>query len=137
MTAVARAVPFRFPVSVRYLEVDQQGVVFNMWYLAYFDDAMTAFLAAGGLPYGEMVAAGVDAQLVHTEVDWPGSVRWGDPVEVEVRLLRIGTTSFRLGFDVVVDGEVRVRAETVYVVIDVAAGGSTPVPAMLRSALEG
>jgi len=31
--------------AVRYLEVDAQGVVFNAWYLAWFDDAMTAFLA--------------------------------------------------------------------------------------------
>ena len=54
---MSRAVPFRFPVSVRYLEVDQQGVVFNMWYLAYFDDAMTAFLAAGVVALFESLIA--------------------------------------------------------------------------------
>ena len=30
---------FTHRFDVRYLEADQQGVVFNMWYLAYFDDA--------------------------------------------------------------------------------------------------
>ena len=136
---MARDVPFRFPVSVRYLEVDQQGVVFNMWYLAYFDDAMTAFLAAGGLDYGDMFAAGTDVQLVHTELDWSGSVRWGDAVVVEVRLVAMGTTSFRLGLDVRVGdtpGEPAVRAETVYVAIDVAGDGAKcPVPALLADAL--
>jgi acyl-CoA thioester hydrolase len=59
---------FTHSVEVRYLEVDQQGVVFNMWYLAYLDDAMTAYLLAGGLPYTEMIEAGYDVQLVHTEL---------------------------------------------------------------------
>ena len=36
--------------QVRYLEADQQGVVFNMWYLGYFDEAMAPFLDEGGLP---------------------------------------------------------------------------------------
>src|SRR3954468_21445571 len=93
-------VPFRFAVNVRYLEVDQQGVVFNMWYLAYFDDAMTAFLAEGGLPYVEMLAAWFDVQLVHTELDWTGSLRWGEPAEVRVTLTGLGRTSFTLRFTV-------------------------------------
>lgn len=31
------------PVAVRYLKVDGQGVVFNMWHFVHFDDALTAF----------------------------------------------------------------------------------------------
>ena len=42
--------PFEEPVHVRFLEVDQQGVVFHMWYLAYFEDARNAFLASGVSP---------------------------------------------------------------------------------------
>jgi acyl-CoA thioester hydrolase len=34
-------VPYTFPVVVPYYQVDQQGVVFNMWYLAWFDEAMS------------------------------------------------------------------------------------------------
>jgi hypothetical protein len=45
-----RPVPYVHPLEVRYLEADRQGVVFNMWYLAYADDALAGFLAAGGLP---------------------------------------------------------------------------------------
>src|ERR671922_7578 len=62
---------FTFPIQVRYLEADQQGVVFNMWYLAYFDDAMAAFLAHGGLTYPDLMAAGWDVQLVHTDLGQP------------------------------------------------------------------
>ena len=34
---------FTFPVTVRYMEVDAQGVVFNGWYLTYFDDKRDLF----------------------------------------------------------------------------------------------
>jgi hypothetical protein len=34
--------------NVRYFEVDQQGVMFNMWFLALFKEAMFAFFEEGG-----------------------------------------------------------------------------------------
>ena len=46
MTAV-----FSHPIVVRYHEMDMQGVVFNMWYLAYFDEAMSVFIEANDLAY--------------------------------------------------------------------------------------
>jgi acyl-CoA thioester hydrolase len=49
------------------MEVDAQGVVFNAWYLTYFDEAFTAFLAARGLPYRQWLEAGFDHQLVYFE----------------------------------------------------------------------
>jgi len=132
---MARSVPFEFPLTVRYLEVDQQGVVFNMWYLAYFDDAWTAFLEEGGLPYGEMLEGGHDLQLVHSEFDWHGPLGFGDPAEVRVGLARIGRTSVTVQFEVW-SGERRVAsAATVYVVVPVGGGGATPVPDRLRRAL--
>ena len=86
---------FVYPVNVRYLEVDAQGVVFNSWYLAWFDDAMTAFLLHGGLPYRTMLDAGYDVQLVRTEIDWLSGVGFGDEVEVAVSTARIGTHQLR------------------------------------------
>ncbi len=129
--------PYSHPVDVRYLEVDAQGVVFNMWYLAYLDDAMTGFLAAGGLGYGEMTAAGFDVQLVHTELDWRGAAGFGDTLAVDVRTESIGRTSLTLGFTVRRDEQVLATARTVYVCIGTDGSGSRPVPAALRTTLEG
>jgi len=70
-------------------------VVFNMWYLAYLDDAMTAFLGAGGLPYGDLLATGFDVQVVHTELDWRGPLGFGDQAAVQVIVSHIGRTSSR------------------------------------------
>src|SRR5688500_10704212 len=126
---------FELPISVRYLEVDQQGVVFNMWYLAYFDDAMTAFLHEGGLPYADMMAAGFDCQLVHTELDWTGAVGWGDRMLIDVGVSYLGRTSFTLQFAVRVDDGPVVTASTVYVVIATDGSGKREIPPLILDAL--
>lgn len=123
---------------VRYLEADQQGVVFNMWYLGYFDEAMTLYLEEGGLEYTAMLSAGFDVQLVRSEIDWKAPLRWPDEALVEVGLERAGTTSFTLRFDVRTiradDTEVAV-GRTVYVVVGTDGSGKRPIPAPLARAL--
>lgn len=133
-----RAVPgaFTHRIEVRYFEVDQQGVVFNMWYLAYLDMAMTAFLEARGLPYDRMQAAGYDVQLVHTELDWQGSLRWGDEALVDVGLAGLGRTSFTLRFAVRTGDDRQVAtASTVYVVIAMDGSGKRDIPTALVDSL--
>ncbi len=88
---------FTYRHTVRYLEVDAQNVVFNSWYLGWFDDAMSAFLEYGGLPYKEMVAAGYDVQLVRTEIDWRAGVGFQDIIDIAVSTARLGRTSFCAG----------------------------------------
>jgi acyl-CoA thioester hydrolase len=130
-----RTTTYRHPV--RYLEVDQQGVVFNMWYLGYFDEAMTLFLEEGGLAYDDMVRNGFDVQLVRSEIDWSAPLRWRDDVEVEVSLERTGTTSFTLAFEARRErDQTRVAVgRTVYVVIATDGGTKMPIPARLAAAI--
>jgi acyl-CoA thioester hydrolase len=127
--------PFVHPVNVRFFEVDLQGVVFNMWYLAWFDDAMTAFLTDLGFGFDEMLSRGWDVQLVHTEVDWRSGARFGDAVDVEVTTDRIGKTSLTLAFRVLRAGEAIVTAKTVYVVVGIDGSGKRAVPDDLRARL--
>ncbi|MCW0216056.1 MAG: acyl-CoA thioesterase [Pseudonocardia sp.] len=130
---------FTHSVNVRYLEVDQQGVVFNGWYLTYFDDAMTAFLVDRGLPYQIMTAAGYDVQLVRSEIDWKAGVGWGDDVRIAVSPSRIGRTSFALDFEVRRhEGEsfaVTCLGRTVYVVVAMDGSGKREIPDLIRRAL--
>ena len=122
---------------VRYLEADQQGVVFNMWYLGYFDEAMTLFLEEGGLDYTDMLGDGFDVQLVRSEIDWSAPLRWPGEACVEVGLDRLGTTSFTLRFDVRAGADPGVVAtgRTVYVVVATDGSGKRPIPARLAVAL--
>ena len=126
---------FTHPVSVRYLEVDGQGVVFNMWYLAYTDDAMTAFLAHRGLPYPQLITSGLDTQVVSSQLIWTAGVGWGDNVAVAVSVAAWGRTSFTLDFEVRRDGTPTCWIRTVYVVVATDGSGKRAVPDDLRAAL--
>jgi acyl-CoA thioester hydrolase len=125
----------RYRHRVRYLEADQQGVAFNMWYLGYFDEAMAAFLEEGGLAYPDMLADGFDVQLVHTEIDWESSLRWQDEAQVKVELGHTGRTSFDLHFTVSTLDRLVATGRTVYVVVATDGSGKQPIPDMIRAAL--
>ena len=129
---------FTYRTHVRYLETDQQGVVFNMYYLGYFDEAMNAYLDARAPGYAEMIARGYDVQLVHSEVDWRDALRWQDDADISVSASRIGTTSFTLDFAVRRAGEDAILStgRTVYVVVATDGSGKREIPPEMRAALE-
>jgi acyl-CoA thioester hydrolase len=134
---------FSFPITPRYAEVDQQGVVFNGHYLTWFDEACTGFLDNLDVAYPGLIASGYDIQVVHSEIDFAGPVRWRDAVHVEVHCDRIGSTSFTLGFDVVrsagkdsaTEPQSAVRGHNVYVVVSTDDWAKRPIPPVLREAL--
>jgi acyl-CoA thioester hydrolase len=117
------------------MEVDAQGVVFNGWYLTYFDEAMAAFIGARGAGYPELIAEGYDTQLVHAEVDWKAGLRWQDDFTVAVSTARVGATSFALDFEARRAGEVTCAARIVYVVVGTDGSGKRAVPPVLAAAL--
>jgi len=132
---------FRFPLDVRFFEVDSLGVVFNMWYLGWCDEAMSAFLESIGYGYATLRAGGLDAVLRKAELEWFDSVEAFQQVEIAVQADQVGTTSFRLRYDVDrVDssGQRRVRCARVaitYVCVEIEGRGTAPIPAGLRGVL--
>ena len=86
---------FVHTVSIRYGEVDMQGVVFNAHYLAYIDDAMDRWLRTLDLQFERL---GWDLMTVKAVVDWKGSATVGEDLEIAVGVTRWGTTSFDVGF---------------------------------------
>src|SRR4051794_24381710 len=114
-----------------------QGVVFNSWYLAYLDDAMTAFLEHRGLPYRELTGSGHDVQVVHIELDWSGALGFGHAASVAVAVAAVGTTSFALAFEVLRDGTPVCTGRTVYVCVATDGTGKRPLTSALRGALTG
>jgi acyl-CoA thioester hydrolase len=131
---------FSLPIVPRYAEVDQQGVVFNAHYLTWFDEAFTAFLDHLGLSYPDLVASGLDVQVVHSEIDFGAPVRWRDAVRVAVACESMGTTSFTIAFTVLRrvaddDEAVAVRGRSVYVVVSTSDWTKRPIPSDLRAVL--
>jgi acyl-CoA thioester hydrolase len=129
-------------VVPRYAEIDQQGVVFNGHYLTWFDEACTGLLDQIGAAYPDLMAGGLDMQVVHSEIDFAAPVRWRDTVRVSARCTRVGTTSFALAFTVhrragAADEQVAVRGENTYVVVSTEDWTKRRVPDDLRHALTG
>jgi acyl-CoA thioester hydrolase len=89
---------FRYLLDVRFFEVDSLGVVFNMWYLGWCDEAMSAFMESIGHGYATLRASGLDAVLRKAELEWFDSLEAFQQVEIAVRVDYVGTTSFRLRY---------------------------------------
>lgn len=128
----------------RYAEIDQQGVVFNGHYLTWFDEAFAALLDDLSLGYADLIAGGLDFQVVHSEIDYLTSVRWRDSVRVEAVCEHVGTTSFAISFTVLriaaddTEGAERaaVRGHNVYVAVSTDTWTKRALPDELRQALE-
>ena len=132
---------FRFPLDVRFFEVDSLGVVFNMWYLGWCDEAMSAFMESIGFGYETLRGQGFDAVLRKAELEWLHSLQAFQHAEVAVRVQHVGTTSFRLGYSierVEASGQLRTRcaqAAITYVCVQIADRSTVPIPAGMRKAL--
>ncbi len=132
---------FRYPVEVRFFEVDSLGVVFNMWYLGWCDEAMSAFMESLGYGYVTLRAGGLDAVLRKAELEWLDSLEAFQHAEVGVLVEHVGTTSFRLGFSIErvnAPSEQRTRCAQIaitYVCVAIADRNTTPIPPSLREVL--
>jgi acyl-CoA thioester hydrolase len=118
---------------VRYAECDQQGIAFHAHYLTWADESLTPWLVAVGTPYDVLLARGLDTRVVSSTLDWTSPARYGDVVEVDVALDRVGRTSFTLAFDVRAGERPCCRVRTTYVMVG-GDGRPTPVPEDLHEA---
>ena len=125
--------PAQWSSPVRYVECDQQGVVFNAHYLTWADEASNAWWASVGLSWDELVTRGVDPVVKASTLEWSSSARWGDTVTVDAATERVGTTSATVRFTVRVGERVCCVVRTTYVAI--ADGRSTPWPDDVRARL--
>ncbi|MBC7374821.1 MAG: acyl-CoA thioesterase [Frankiales bacterium] len=118
---------------VRYVECDQQGVVFNGHYLTWADEAATALMAALGTPYAQIIALGLDTSVVASELQWTSPARWGDTVVVDGAVERMGRTSFVFALAIRVGERACCVVRTTYVLVD---HDRRPreIPAVLRDA---
>jgi len=117
---------------VRYAECDQQGVVFNAHYLAYADEAVEHILRQQGVAYTDLLARGLDTSVVASELQWSSSARWGEMVDVDGMVERVGRTSFVVAMTISVGDRLCCRVRTTYVLTDLDQA-PTPVPDDIRT----
>jgi len=125
-------------LRVRWAEIDAQKIVFNGHYLMYFDTAIAGYWRTLALPYHETMAyLGGDLYVRKATLEYEGSARYDDVLDVGVRSGRIGTSSIVFHGAVFRGDEGLVACELVYVFADPATQTSKPVPQELREVLQG
>ena len=126
---------FRYLLRVRYGECDAQGIVFNARWADYVDVAVCEYTRVlfGAI---DVAITGFDWRLVKQTTEWRGPGRFDDILDVRLRTLRVGTTSFALLAELHrFNGELLVTCETIYVMVD-ARGQKLAIPPHTRAALE-
>ena len=131
---------FRFfhPLRVRWAEVDMQKIVFNAHYLMYFDSAIADYWRALALPYEQaMHQLGGDLYVKKTSVEYHGSARFDDRLDVALKCARVGNSSMVFSGAIFRANELLITGELIYVFADPVSQTSRPVPDALRKLLIG
>jgi YbgC/YbaW family acyl-CoA thioester hydrolase len=130
---------FRFTerLRVRWAEIDAQHIVFNGHYLMYVDTAVAGYWRAMAMPYPDtMRALQGDLYVKKATLEYHGSARYDEQIEVGIRCERIGKSSMGFVAGVFRGATLLVSAEVIYVFADPETQTSRPVPPALRAALE-
>jgi YbgC/YbaW family acyl-CoA thioester hydrolase len=122
-------------LRVRWAEVDMQKIVFNAHYLTYIDTAIADYWRAIGLPYpeGYVERYASDMFLRKATVEYHGSARYDDELDVLCRASRLGRSSMTFLFEIWRGAdELLVAAELVYVNADPTTRTANPLPDEVR-----
>jgi len=118
-------------------DTDAAGIVHFSRMLDYVEEAEHArFFQAGIPPFGS------DSRWprLRLEVDFLAPLRFGDEVQVELRLERIGTSSLTFDFQIRLDRTICARGKWVVCHSRIGADGqmrAAPIPAEHRAVFEG
>ena len=117
---------FRAPIKVCFADIDNAGIVYYPRFMHYFHLAMEEFFSSVmGINYSEVLhERNVSCPTVRVECDFKRRMKYGDQIDMEVRIIKIGQSSITWGYrgylhdngeDVVVEGNnvtVCVRTDT-------------------------
>lgn len=128
---------FTHRIEVRFRDCDAMGHVNNAVYFTYFEQARAVMAETLGLRRA-LSQAGLGVILAHTSCDYKAQVVFGDQIEVGVRVVTLGRTSFTSEFEArrVRDDAVVAIGKSVQAVFDYDADRTTPIPDGLRAKLE-
>ena len=125
---------FHYRTRVRYGECDQQGVVFNANYMVYMDDAGEQWISSLA-PDGNFKSLNWDWMVVRSVLEWQAPAHHGDVLDVEVGIVRYGTTSFDVGYVGTVAGRPVFAARSVCVSVVPVTLEKCPIPAPIKASL--
>ncbi len=134
-------VPYRTPLHVRFGDLDPAGIVYYPRYGHFCHVAMEEFFRdVVGIDYPTLLREhGLGFPTVRIETDYRRPLRYGDDLEIEVTVTRVGTTAVEWRYRFLHRGDDRPAAESrlVTVCVVMASFEKTAVPAWLADKLTG
>jgi 4-hydroxybenzoyl-CoA thioesterase len=130
---------FRTAVPVRFGDVDHAGIVFYPKFFVYFHEAFERFFDDNGFAYHQLIGTRrVGFPTVHIDADYKQPLRYGDSLDLEVSVARIGrrSTTFRYVGYRHSDGQLACTAEITCACVDMERFEAIEIPADLRALLE-
>lgn len=128
---------FTYLYTIRLADTDASGLIFFASQFRIAHEAYEAFLASRKMGLREILATSdVLLPIVRAEADYRAPCAVGDDLAVEVRLERLGSTSFTLAYRLQNSkGEEMGTARSVHVALDKLRRVKVPLPASIRAAL--
>ncbi len=129
---------FCYLLRVRYSECDAQKVVFNGRYVDYVDLAVTEFMRVVWGDYNDILAKGIDNQVVKLTIEWKAPAHFDDILAITVKLIKIGSSSYTLQIDFY-NYETKksiASAEIIYVMVSASQFTKLEIPEDFREQLE-
>ena len=125
---------FRYPLRVRWAEVDPQGIVFNGNYLTYADVGITEYFRALGvvLP-GDLAGDGAEFFAVSTLLHYLAPAHFDEQIEVAIRVSRMGRSSMTFSMGIWRAGDLLTSGEIVYALACSTKRKSKTLPEWLRA----
>ena len=118
----------RVEVQMRFADTDALGHINNGSFVIYAETARLEFLKVLGSAVRSLI-------LAHLSIDFRQQVRFGEPIEVETWVERVGTTSVTMRQAVLASGATAAEVRSVVVYFDYDAQRPQPWSPALRAAL--
>ena len=120
---------------IRFHHCDPAGIVFYPQFYYLLHEAHEDLLAHIGQPEHLMIAAGFGLPMVSMQTDFVGMCRFGDEVDIDVSLTKLGRSSVGMRYLIRSNDLARVKAHGTVVYINNQLGKPQALPAALRAAL--
>ena len=124
-------------LEVRFRDCDPLGHTNNAVYLTYLEQArFSHWRSLWGFGNPQLSADRPGVILARVECDYRRPARYGDTLEIRMRVAELGRTSFRYEYEIVDDqGRTVLTAKTVQVMYDYRTEKPVPIPDDIRELL--
>jgi len=130
---------FRTPIKVCFSDIDNAGIVYYPRFMHYFHLAIEEFFSKQlEVDFADVLhKRNVSFPTVHVESDFRRRLKYGDRIDMEVRILNLGRTSITWGYRGyrASDEELVVEGHNVTVCVRATTFEKIEVPEWLRKAL--